>query len=121
VGGGQNEQAEFKDGLRYTQFIYIIYIKHQYCIYIYVYVKITRQRKIFYQNLKINTVVKKFKISEINGYKIYSANGQSQTATLNYGISCMWETKTRTNPQKTSRLLMRLELVMRPKILQAIW
>jgi len=48
-----------------------------------------------------------------------SANGQSQAATLNYEISRMWETKTRTTPQRTSRLLMGLELVTRPEILQA--
>ena len=44
-----------------------------------------------------------------------SANGQRQTATLNYEISTMWETKPRTTPQKTSRLLMGVEQVTRPK------
>ena len=35
-----------------------------------------------------------------------SANGQRQTATLNYEISAMWEMKPRTTPEKTSPLLM---------------
>ena len=34
-----------------------------------------------------------------------------QTATLNYEISTMWETKPRTTLQKTSRLLMGAEQV----------
>ena len=42
-----------------------------------------------------------------------------QTATLNYEISTMWETKPRTTPQKTSRLLMGLEHFTRPKTPQA--
>ena len=49
-----------------------------------------------------------------------SANGQRHTAVLNYELSTMWETKPRTTPLKTSRLLMRPELVTRPKTLQAI-
>ena len=39
------------------------------------------------------------------------ANGQRQTATPNYEMSTMWETKPRTTPQKTSRLLMGPEQV----------
>ena len=39
----------------------------------------------------------------------------------NYEISTMWETKPRTTPQKTSRLLMGLEQVTRPKTLQAYY
>ena len=35
-----------------------------------------------------------------------SVYGQRQTATLNYEISTVWETKPRTTTQKTSRLLM---------------
>jgi len=42
-----------------------------------------------------------------------------QTATLNYEISTVWETKPRTTPQKNSRLLMGPEQVTRPKTLQA--
>jgi len=41
--------------------------------------------------------------------KKISANGQRQTATLNYEISTMWEMKSRKNPQKTSRLLVEPE------------
>jgi hypothetical protein len=37
--------------------------------------------------------------------------GQRQTATLNYEISTIWETKPRTFPQKDSRLLMGPEQV----------
>ena len=48
-----------------------------------------------------------------------SANGQRQITTLNYEISTMWETKPRMTPQKTSRLLMVPEQVMKPKTLQA--
>jgi len=48
-----------------------------------------------------------------------SANGQRQTAILNYELSTMWETKPRTTRLKTSRLLMGPELVTRPKTLQA--
>jgi len=52
---------------------------------------------------------------------MFSTNGHRQTATLNYEISTMWETKPRTTPQKTSRLWMGPEQVTRPKPLQAIW
>jgi len=41
-----------------------------------------------------------------------------QTATLNYEISTVWETKPRTTSQKTSGLLMGPEQVTRPKTLQ---
>ena len=44
-----------------------------------------------------------------------------QTAMLNCEISAVWETKLTTTMQKTSRLLMRPELVTRPKTLKAIW
>jgi len=47
------------------------------------------------------------------------ANGQ--TATLDYKISTMWETKPRTSPQKTSRLLMGLEQVMSSETLMMIF
>ena len=49
-----------------------------------------------------------------------SANGQTQTATLNYEMSTMWETKSRATLQRTSRLLMEPEQVTWPKTLQAI-
>ena len=48
------------------------------------------------------------------------ANGQRQTAPLNYEKSIMWETKPRIIPQKSSQLLMGPEQVMKPKTLQAI-
>jgi len=44
-----------------------------------------------------------------------------QTATLKYEISTMWETRPRTTPQKTSRLLMELEQIARAKTLQSLW
>jgi len=50
-----------------------------------------------------------------------SANGQRQTATLNYEKSTMWETQPRIFPQKTSELLMGPDQVTRPKTLQAIY
>ena len=40
--------------------------------------------------------------------------------TINYEMSTMWETDPRTTPQKTSGLLMGLEQITRPKILQVI-
>ena len=43
-----------------------------------------------------------------------------QAAILNYEISTMWETKTWTTNQKTSRLLMGPEHVTRPETLQAM-
>jgi hypothetical protein len=48
------------------------------------------------------------------------ANGQRQTATLNYGISTLWERKPRKTPQENSRLLMEPEQVTRPETLQAM-
>jgi len=42
----------------------------------------------------------------------------AQSATLNYKMSTTWETKPRTNLQKTSPLLMGPEEVTRPKSLQ---
>jgi len=44
-----------------------------------------------------------------------------KTVTLKYEISTMWETRPRTTPQKTSRLLMELEQITRSKTLQSIW
>jgi hypothetical protein len=52
--------------------------------------------------------------------KTFSANGQRQTATFSCEVSTVWERKRRTTPQKISRLLMRLELVTKPKTLKAI-
>jgi len=70
--------------------------------------------------LKISSVVqenaKEQKYMDIS----CSANGQRHTAILNYELSTMWETKPRSTPLKTSRLLMGPELVTRPKTLQAI-
>jgi len=70
--------------------------------------------KVFNKNLKTNTVLKKMQKNTC------SANGQRQTAILNDELSTMWETKPRTTPLKTSRLLMGPELVTRPKTLQAV-
>ena len=52
--------------------------------------------------------------------KTCSANGQRQTATLNCEISTVWETNSRTAPQKTSPPLMGTEQDKRPKTLQDI-
>ena len=49
----------------------------------------------------------------------YLANGQ--TATRDYKISAMWDTKPRTFPQKTSRLLMGLEQVMRSETVMMVF
>ena len=43
-----------------------------------------------------------------------------QAAALNYEISTMWEMKSRTAPQVTSRLFMGPEQVTRPKTLETI-
>ena len=44
----------------------------------------------------------------------------AETATFNYGMSTVCETRPKTTPQQTSRLLMRPEQGTRPKTLQAI-
>ena len=49
-----------------------------------------------------------------------SANGQRQTATLNYEISTVWEKKPRTTTLRISRMLMGPEEITRPKTVQAI-
>ena len=78
--------------------------------------------KAFYQNLKLTQMLRKVKITEINGYNVFGewTETNRQTATLNYEKRTMWETKPRTTPQKTSRLLMEPEQVTRSKTLQAI-
>jgi hypothetical protein len=63
--------------------------------------------------LKINPVAKK--IQNYNGYNTLGKWTEQTTAK-----STMWEMKPRTTPQKTYRLLMGLEQVIRPKTLQAI-
>ena len=70
--------------------------------------------------LKINSLVKENAKEQKYMDTACSANGQRQTAILNYELSTMWETKRRTTPLKTFRLLMGPELVTRPKTLQAI-
>jgi len=77
--------------------------------------------KYTWQNNKTNeNILSKLKINlritEINGYKMLGKWTEQTTA-----ISTMWEMKPRMTPQKTSRLLMGLEQVIRPKTLQAIW
>jgi len=75
--------------------------------------------------LEINTVVRKIQ-SHRNKWKqhVRRADGDRQTdrqtATLNCDMSTVLETKPRTFLQKTSRLLMGPELVMRPTTLQAV-
>ena len=49
-----------------------------------------------------------------------SENGWRQTATVNYEIPSIWESKPRTTPPKTSKLLMGQTQVTMPKSLQAI-
>jgi hypothetical protein len=44
---------------------------------------------------------------EINGNNKFSE--WAKTTTFNYEISTMWKTMPRTNPRKTSRMLMGLE------------
>jgi len=56
----------------------------------------------------------------MNQEPTYLANGQRQTVTLDFEISTMWETKPRMTPQKTFRLVMGMEQVMRPKTLQVM-
>jgi hypothetical protein len=70
--------------------------------------------------LKINSVVKENVKEQKNMDTTCSANEQRQTVILNYELSTMWETKPRTTPLKTSRLLIGPELVTRSKTLQAI-
>jgi hypothetical protein len=64
---------------------------------------------------KINPVVKK-----IQNYRNKWIKHVRQMDTLNYEIRTMWETKTTTAAQETSRLLMGPEQVKRPNSLQAI-
>jgi len=54
--------------------------------------------KIFSQNLKLIQLRRKFKITEVNVY-VFGERTDRQTATLNYEISTMWETKPKTTPQ----------------------
>ena len=71
--------------------------------------------------LKISPVVKK-----IENYRnkwvqhVRRVDGDRQTATLNCEISTVGETKPRTTPRNTSRLLMGPEQVARTKTLQAV-
>lgn len=51
---------------------------------------------------------------------ICQADGKTQTATLNYELTKMWEMKLRMTPQKTSWLLMGPEQFTRPQNLQTI-
>jgi hypothetical protein len=44
-----------------------------------------------------------------------------QTATINFEISTVWETKPMTTPQKKFRLVTGPEQVTRPKTMQDIW
>jgi hypothetical protein len=64
---------------------------------------------------KINPVVKKIQ-SDRNKWIQLVRQKDSQTFTLNYEISTMWKMTS----HKTSRILMGLEQVMRPKTLQAV-
>jgi len=65
--------------------------------------------------LKINPVVKKIQ-SDRNKWIQLVRQKDSQTVTLNYEISTMWKMTS----HKTSKILMGLEQVMRPKTLQAV-
>ena len=68
--------------------------------------------------LKMSPFVMKIQNYRNKGIKhVRRMEGDRQTATPNYGISTMWETKPRTTPQKTSRVLMGPEQVTRPKTL----
>jgi hypothetical protein len=69
--------------------------------------------------LKINSFVKENAKEQKYMNTTCSANGQRQTAILNYELSTMWETNPKTTPLTSSRLLMGSELVTRPKTLQA--
>jgi len=71
--------------------------------------------KIFDQNSKFTQLQRKFSITEINGYNMLGKWTEQTTA-----ISTIWEMKPRMTSQKTSRLLMGLEQVIRPKTLLAI-
>jgi len=77
--------------------------------------------KIFYQNFKINPFVKK-----IQKYKskwiqhVHQMDRGGKTATLNYEISSVWETKPGTAPPKTSGLSVGPEQVMTHTTLQAL-
>jgi len=83
------------------------------------YGRITKPTKIIYQSLKLTQLQRQFKITEINGYNMFG-EWIAQTSTLNYEMSTTWETKPRTNLQKTSPSLMGPEQVTRLKFLQAI-
>jgi len=82
--------------------------------------RITKPMKIFCHNLKLTQLYRQFKITEINGYNMFGEWTDRQTSTLNYEMSTTWETKPRTNLQKTSPVLMGSEQVTRPKSLQVI-
>ena len=71
--------------------------------------------KIFYQNLKLTQLYRKFKITESNGYNVFG-EWTENTATIMKSQPCG---KRRQDPLETSGLLMGPEQVWRPKTLQA--
>jgi hypothetical protein len=70
--------------------------------------------------LTINPVVKKIQNYRNQWIQHVRRMDRRQTATLNYEISTVWETKPKTTPQKTSGLILGTEQVTRPKTLQTI-
>jgi hypothetical protein len=70
--------------------------------------------------IKIKPVIEKIQnyINKLIKH-IRRMDGDRQTATLNYEILAVWETKPRTTLQKTDRLLMGPEKVTRSQTLQA--
>ena len=71
--------------------------------------------------IKINSVLKKIQNYRTEWIQdVRKMDGDRQTATVNYEISSIWESKPRTKLPKTSRLLMGQTQVTMPKLLQAV-
>jgi hypothetical protein len=70
--------------------------------------------------LEINPLVKKIQSHRNKWIHVRRTDRDRQNATLNCDMSTVLEKKPMTSLQKTFRLLMGLELVMRPTALQAI-
>jgi hypothetical protein len=76
---------------------------------------ITNSMKILFSELKINPVANKIQNKLVQ--QVRRMYRDRQTATLNYEMSTVWETRSRTTPQNPFGLLMGPEEVTRPETL----
>jgi hypothetical protein len=84
--------------------------------------RLQKQMKVFLSGVKINPLVKTIQNCGNKWLQhVQQMDRDRQTDTLNYDNANHAGTKSRTNPQKTSRLLMGPERVTRSETLQAMW